>query len=85
GMVAEAKLAQAIGLAEPGLADEIASVLENLSLETQIPANLDREAMLRVMQFDKKRADQTIRFALPVRIGEVKVGVEIPNLSELIL
>ena len=37
GIVAEAKLAEAIGLAEPGLADKIASVLSGLGLPTRIP------------------------------------------------
>ncbi len=82
GMVAEAKLAETIGLAEPGLSEKIASVLSDLDLPTQIPAHLDREAMFQAMQMDKKRSRRAVRFALPLRIGEVRVGVEIPDLRD---
>ncbi len=82
GMVAEAKLAETIGLAEPGLAEKIASVLSGLDLPTQIPIHLDREAMFQAMQMDKKRSRRAVRFALPLRIGEVRVGVEIHHLRD---
>jgi hypothetical protein len=32
------------------------------------------------MQVDKKRAGGSVRFALPVRVGEVRVGIEIGDL-----
>jgi 3-dehydroquinate synthase len=81
-MVAEAKLAETIGLAEPGLAEKIASVLSGLDLPTQIPIHLDREAMFQAMQMDKKRSRRAVQFALPLRIGEVRVGVEIAHLRD---
>ncbi len=82
GIVAEAKLAEAISLAEPGLADKIASLLSGLGLPIRIPAHLDREAIFKAMQMDKKRSRRAVRFALPLRIGEVRVGVEIPDLRD---
>jgi 3-dehydroquinate synthase len=82
GMVAEAKLAETMGIAEPGLSEKIASVLSGLDLPTQIPVYLDREAMFQAMQMDKKRSRRTVRFALPLRIGEVRVGVEVPHLRD---
>jgi 3-dehydroquinate synthetase len=83
GMVVEAHLAERVGLAEKGLAEEIAGVLRGLGLPTEVPAGLDKRAILEGMQVDKKRAGGKVRFALPVRVGEVRVGVEVEHLSEL--
>ena len=33
--------------------------------------------MIAAIQLDKKRADGVVRFALPVRIGEVRTGVAV--------
>ncbi len=84
GMLAEARLSERLGLATPGLAGQIAVVLDGLGLPTRIPAELDRAAILQAMRLDKKRSDGKIRFSLPVRVGEVKVGVAI-DLDESIL
>jgi 3-dehydroquinate synthase len=83
GMVVEARLAERVGLAEKGLAEEIAVVLRGLGLPTEVPAGLDKRAILEGMQVDKKRAGGKVRFALPVRVGEVRVGVEVERLTEL--
>ncbi|NUM46041.1 MAG: 3-dehydroquinate synthase [Anaerolineales bacterium] len=77
GMVAEARIAERMGLAARGLADEIADCLRGVGLPTEIPLELDRAAILRTMQVDKKKAGGKVKFALPVRIGEVQVGVEV--------
>ena len=77
GMVAEARLAERLEIAEPGLADEIERVLRELGLPVEIPAELDRQAVLSAMQVDKKRLDGSVRFALPVRLGETRVGVNV--------
>ncbi len=77
GMVAEACFAERMGLAARGLADEIADCLRGVGLPTEIPPELDRAAILRTMQVDKKKAGGKVKFALPVRIGEVQVGVEV--------
>jgi 3-dehydroquinate synthase len=82
GTVAEARLAEAIGLAEPGLAEQIRAVLDGLDLPTEIPAGLSRERIALAMQLDKKRAAGHVRFALPVRIGEIRTGVVVENYQE---
>jgi 3-dehydroquinate synthetase len=84
GMVAEARLAEGLGLAEPGLADTIARTLEGLGLPTKIPAALDNQTIQKAIQVDKKLARGKVRFALPVRIGEVKTGVVIENMEEIL-
>ncbi len=83
GMVVEAQLGEAIGITEKGLADEIASVLSALNLPVSLPGGLDRQAMLRVMRVDKKKAAGQVYFAIPERIGTVCTGVHIPDLEAI--
>ena len=84
GMVVEAKLAEKLELAESGLANHIAETLLNLGLPTEIPQHLPLPDILRTMQTDKKKSAGIIRFALPVKIGEVKVGVKVENLESVL-
>jgi 3-dehydroquinate synthase len=77
GLVAEARLAERMGLAHAGLADLIAGVLAGLGLPAAIPAGIDRRVVAEAIQLDKKRAGGVVRFALPVRIGEVRTGVAV--------
>ncbi len=84
GMVAEARLAERVGLAVAGLAGEIEACLRGLGLPTEIPVGMDRDAILAAMQVDKKKAGGQVKFALPVRVGEVRVGVELGE-SEVVI
>jgi shikimate kinase / 3-dehydroquinate synthase len=79
GMIVEARMAEDMGLAEPGLSETIAGLLADAGLPTEIPADLETDKILRAMQLDKKRAGSKVRFALPVRLGEAKVGVEVDD------
>jgi len=84
GMMAEARLAEMLGIAQVGLADQISAVLVGLALPVKIPAELDQQAVIGAIQVDKKRVAGKVRFALPVRIGEVRVGVEIDLQDKII-
>ena len=84
GMVAEARIAEQIGLAEPGLTDQIKDVCGRLGLPTEVPGNYPREAVLGAMRVDKKRACGRVRFALPCRVGEVKSGIEVEDINSLL-
>jgi 3-dehydroquinate synthase len=84
GMVVEARLAEACGVAEAGLAEELAVMLQSVGLPVSIPPELDRERIVAAMQMDKKRAAGKQRFALPERIGAVRVGVEVEDWQTLI-
>ena len=77
GMVAEARLAERLEIAETGMADEIERVLRGLGLPVEIPAGMEPQAVLSAIQLDKKRLEGSVRFALPVRLGEVRVGVNV--------
>lgn len=84
GTVVEAHIAEYLGLAESGLSVHIAERLKQAGLPTEIPADVPRERIIEAMQMDKKRAAGKVRFALPERIGSVRVGVEVENWQELI-
>jgi shikimate kinase / 3-dehydroquinate synthase len=83
GMVAEAKLAERLKVAEKGLSDIIAETLRGLSLSIDIPGDLPRNEIIRAMNLDKKKTDGIIRFALPAEIGSVEL-VDVEKL-ELVL
>jgi len=84
GMVVETRLAEKLGIAEAGLADEIAATLTALGLPVEIPEGIQASMLVKVMQMDKKKSKGIIKFALPVRIGEIRVGVEIKDLKKLL-
>lgn len=84
GMVAEAKLAEQTGVAEKGVAQQITAVLRALNLPTQIPPDLDRQAIIRAVGVDKKRRAGQVHFALPARIGQVVTGVHVPDWQAMI-
>lgn len=79
GMVVETRLAERLGLAEERLSAHIASVLRKFDLPTDIPADIDRLAVRDAIDFDKKKTGGRVRFALPVRIGQVQTGVDVPD------
>jgi 3-dehydroquinate synthase len=83
GLVSETRLAEHIGLAQPGLSQQISIVLSSLGLPVEIPGDLDTDQILHAMGTDKKRAGGKVRFALPVKLGEARVGVEIENLRSI--
>lgn len=84
GMAVETRMAEACGVAQPGLAAEIEAVLRGLELPERIPAGLDSERIFQAMQMDKKRSGGQQRFALPERIGAVRVGVVVEGWQQWI-
>ncbi len=82
GMVAETKLAENLGLAQKGLSELLAASLLALGLPVEIPNNLPRPDLVRAMTMDKKKAAGIVRFALPVEIGKMEIGVEIKDLEK---
>ena len=84
GMVVEARLAEQMGIAEAGLAGEIAETLLALGLPIDIPKGISAPALVAAMQTDKKKSKGVVKFALPVKIGEMRVGVVIEGLGKLL-
>ncbi len=83
GMVVEARLAERLGLAHTGLAARLASALQGLGLPTEIPPGVSPQAIVEAIQYDKKKAAGVVRFALPLAIGRVQVGVAVEDLGLL--
>jgi len=75
GLVAEARLAERIGIAESGLADRIEKVIRRFDLLTRFDGDL--ESVRELMQSDKKKWRGKLKFALPKKIGEAVWGVEV--------
>lgn len=79
GTVLEARLAEALDLAKPGLADQLAGIFSGLGLPVALPAGIDLEEVRAAMTLDKKKAGGKVRFALPAAIGDVRTGVTVED------
>ena len=84
GMVAEAVLAEKIGLAQRGLSKEIGKSLEHIGLPVSIPPGLDRVEIIAAMKRDKKVAGGLVKFALPAAIGDMRVGIQVENWEDIV-
>jgi 3-dehydroquinate synthase len=71
GLVAEAHLAEALGVGVPGLAGRVTAGLRRLSLPTRLPVNIDANQLFEAMRLDKKRSANELRFALLHDIGSM--------------
>lgn len=78
GLVAETELAERLGLAVPGLAADITSVVRAHHLPTTWPGYA-RASILAAMRHDKKKISGQVKFALPRAIGDVAWGVPVPD------
>ena len=83
GMVAEAKYAERIGVAEKGLAEVIKNTLAGLGLPIEIPKDMQRGDIIQAMRVDKKKNAKSICFALPVEIGKVDL-VDVNDLESVL-
>lgn len=79
GIVLASRLSERLGLAQVGLAGEIETVLHGLGLPVRLPEDIAFEAIDAAMRYDKKRAGGKLRFVLPIRIGDVRAGVEVDD------
>ena len=71
GMALEGRLAEHIGVAEPGTVDAITGALRAFSLPTTLPDSFESEAVIAARGSDKKARGGKTRFALPSRIGSM--------------
>ena len=81
GMAAETKLAEKLDIAPRGLAEQISAALSDLGLPNVIPSEYAKEKLVSAMRVDKKKAGGVVRFALPVKIGEVRPGIAVDDLA----
>lgn len=77
GMVVEARLSRILGIADDNLEKRISAVLSGIGLPVDIPDLINRSDLIEAMMMDKKRAGDKLRFSLPVKVGEVRTGIEV--------
>ena len=69
GMHCEAQLAEHLGVAAPGIAERIDTVLRRFALPIDRPRDASPDDLVAAMLHDKKGRGGNIHFALPERIG----------------
>jgi 3-dehydroquinate synthase len=69
GMAVEARLAETVGVAEPGTRAQLLDLLARFDLPTVLPPTLDAADLLEAMRHDKKARAGALRFALPKTLG----------------
>ena len=72
GLVAEARIAEVVGVARPGLALAVADAVERAGLPGRIPADLSPSVVVGATHGDKKARGGSVRYALPRGIGEME-------------
>jgi len=85
GMVIETWLAERCGICQQGYSERLKKTLSTLELPTGIPADLNREEIIRGMKMDKKRADGKVLFAISTSIGEAIPAIELSNWEKMLL
>lgn len=84
GMVAAARLAEHLGLADRQVAGRIRDLARQTGLPVCLPV-CSAAALLRAMRQDKKVEDRRIHFVLPDRIGHVSVQpVDEPHIRRIL-
>lgn len=71
GMVAEARLAESLGIADEGTANEIENAVTKIGLPARIPNEISADRIVELMQSDKKRKRGMLEYALPSRVGKM--------------
>ncbi len=71
GMAHEARLAEALGIAEAGTTDRLQRLLERYALPLELPRSATVDDLIAAMHLDKKAREGTVRFALPQTIGRM--------------
>ena len=79
GMQAVAELSVRCGYADKGVAAKIAELLHQYRLPTEIPSGLDRAALRRYLQADKKTIGGRVFFVLPEAIGKVRITDQVDD------
>ncbi len=78
GMVAAGHLAVELGLWEQAAHQRQHILIQKAGLPTVLPSGLDLDAILAVLQTDKKVQDGQVRFVLPTQIGAATVTDQVP-------
>jgi 3-dehydroquinate synthase len=85
GMVAEAELAQLLGLIDKGFVDRLKNLLLKAKLPIKLP-NIETDRLIKHMQRDKKNKIGKIVFVLPTKLGRVEMfdNIEYVRLAQIL-
>ena len=83
GMVMEARLAERVGVATPGVAVAVQDAVRRAGLPDRLPPGVSPAAVVQATRGDKKTREGAVRYALPRAIGamepaEGRWGVPVP-------
>ncbi len=70
-MTLEANVAERIGIAAKGTAQEVRDALSSAGLPVSLPDDMGADQMMEVMRADKKARGGSLQYALPRAIGEM--------------
>ncbi len=74
GMVAEARIAEAVGLAREGLVVAIRDAVERAGLPSRMPSHISLDDVISATHGDKKARGGAARYSLPRGIGEMEAA-----------
>jgi len=74
GLVVEAQLAEQLGVAERGLAEQVAMAVRRAGLPDGPPVRVTDEALLDATRSDKKARGGAVQYALPAGLGRMDAG-----------
>lgn len=76
GMVAEARIGEAVGVTAEGVAERVRSVLEAARLPVELDSDVSADRFFKAQELDKKRRGGKTRYTLLDRIGHVAGSAE---------
>jgi 3-dehydroquinate synthase len=88
GMVLESRLAERLGVAEPGTSERVRAAVERTGLPSSRPVDQRPDDILRATRSDKKVRASTVEYALPSRVGAMAAadrGWSIPVADDVVL
>lgn len=74
GLVVETRLAERLGVAEPGLGDIVADAVRRAGLPDGPPVDVPDADLLEATRVDKKARAGVVQYALPVAVGRMHPG-----------
>jgi 3-dehydroquinate synthase len=69
GMVAAARLSRSLGVCGEDVPARVERVLRELGLDVELPTDIDRDAIVRAVSFDKKTRGDRVVFVLAEAVG----------------
>ncbi len=81
GLIAAARLSEATGIADPGLADHVSHLVAHVGLPTHLPRAVPPDVLITAMRHDKKRIAGRQTFVLLRSPGHPHLTTDVPPTS----